>query len=83
MPKSQVASIHEAETIRNILAQRITVAHMSGMQKAQHCYIENSFLNLYVMQVLVISITQKKVKITKQEHNPFSPYQAYRESGRS
>lgn len=74
MPKSQVAPIHEAETISNILAQRITAACMLGMKEAQHCYIGNSFLNLYVMQVLVISITQKKVKITKQEHNPFSPY---------
>lgn len=54
-----------------------TAACSSGMQEAQY-YVGNPLLNLYVVQVLVISITQKKVKITKQECNPFSPYQAHR-----
>lgn len=52
---------------------------MSGMQGAQYYYAGNPLLNLYVVQVLVISIMQKKGKI-KQEYNPFSPYQEYKES---
>lgn len=62
-----------------ILLLRITAARMSGMQGAQYYYVGNPLLNLYVVQVLVISIMQKKGKI-KQEYNPFSPYQEYKES---
>lgn len=61
----------------------VTEACMSEMQKAKYYYVGNPLLNVYVVQFLVISSTQKKVKITRQRCNPFRLYQEYIESRRT